>query len=103
MVRDEIISLAKKHAMYFVIWYGHFATYFVALNNTSGKKPDIYGTMYEAFYDLVGNDSEAFRFTLHEPNMKWNIILEMLKAYFPTTRKLSYDKRQSTIAYIESA
>lgn len=84
--RDMIVSLAKDNHMYFVVWNGHFGTYFVALRNNSKLSPNIYRAIFESYYDLVGDkDEEMFRFEIQEDIFTWSELLLMVKAYVPRT------------------
>ena len=87
LARYEIIKLAKKYNMYFVIWDGHFGRYIVALHNDSGnRRPEIYHAIYESFYDVVGNDREEFRLSISN-YIVWIDALMLIRTYMPTTIK----------------
>ena len=78
--RSAIVDIAVKNGLYFVVWSGHFGKYFHALKNNSGKTPEIYGAMYESYYDLVGdNDNIVFKFKM-QSKICWRNLLHAIKA-----------------------
>lgn len=86
--RDAIVGIAKKNKWYFVVHNGHFARRFCALQNNSGKDPQIYGALYESYYDFIGkDDKEVFHFTIPD-QFFWKDLLAMVKAYVPIERTI---------------
>lgn len=85
--RDEIVSIAKKNKLYFVVWYGHNGNYFVAVENKSHKDPNIYAAMYDSYYNVVNRDPEKFKFAILD-KFSWANALTMVKANMPTKRKM---------------
>jgi len=81
-IRRQLVKIAADNDMYFVIWGGHFGNYFVGLRNTRKKQPEIYGAMYEMFYDVVGGDTILFktRIDIEGSCIPWQKMLEIAKA-----------------------
>lgn len=81
-IRKQLVKIAADNDMYFVIWGGHFGNYFVGLRNTRKKQPEIYGAMYEMFYDVVGGDTILFktRIDIKDSCVPWQQMLEIAKA-----------------------
>ena len=80
--RQEIVSIAKKNGLYFVIWNGHTSRQLVAIENKSRKEPNIYGVMYEAYYDVVNKDPEKFCIKIQN-KISWIDALTLIKANLP--------------------
>ena len=80
--RKELVKLAADNDIYFVVWYGHWSNYFVGLRNSRKKEPEIYGAMYEMFYDVVGGDTILFktRIDIEGSCIPWQKMLEIAKA-----------------------
>lgn len=77
--RNQIVEIGKKHNLYFVIWDGHFSRYFYAMQNNRNLKPEIYGAIYESFYDLVKSDKEMFKLSFkYDDTPTWSKLLEFL-------------------------
>lgn len=78
--RCKIVDLAKKHHLYFVVRDGHLERSFIAHENKRKKLIEIYGSMYESYYDLVGDDKVKFMFKISN-KFKWidmlNIIIDI--------------------------
>lgn len=86
LARKDVIDIAKKHNVYFVLWDGHFGRHFVYLENTGRLAPNVYSAMYESYNDVVLTDKEVFR--INVPNeLSWSDILTIVKANLKTTRE----------------
>ena len=80
-IRQRIVDIAKARNIYFVVWYGHFGDYFLAVENNSGKTPNVYSALYESINDLVSvDDKELFRFKIDGPK-SWAEIMVQLDLY----------------------
>ena len=77
--RKELVKLAADNDIYFVVWYGHWSNYFVGLRNSRKKEPEIYGAMYEMFYDVVENDAILFKLTIGQ-EFDWRELLQKSRA-----------------------
>lgn len=75
---QELVKLAADNDMYFVVWSGYWSNYFVGLRNGSGKKPEIYGAMYEQFYDVIKGDLILFRRSIGMA-FTWQELLQIVK------------------------
>lgn len=81
-IRQRIVDIAKARNIYFVVWYGHFGDYFLAVENNSGKTPNVYSAMCESIDDLVSvDDKELFRFKIDDIRT-WAEIMVQLDLYF---------------------
>jgi len=80
-IRPQLVKLAADNDMYYVIWGGHFGNYFVGVRNTRKRQPEIYGAMYEMFYDVVGGDAILFktRIDIKGSCIPWQKMLEIVK------------------------
>lgn len=78
--RQELVKLAAANDMYFVVWSGHWSNYFVGLRNNSRKKPEIYGAMYEQFYDVVKGDLILFKLSIGR-EFTWQELLARLQCF----------------------
>ena len=80
-LRAQLVKLAADNDMYFVIWDGHFSTSFVGLRNSRKKTPEIYGAVYEMFYDVIGSDAILFtaRIDINGSRIPWQKMLEIAK------------------------
>lgn len=74
--RAEIVNLLKERNQYAVIWWGHWGGHFHIISNENGRrKNDIYGAMFEQYYDVVGDDSKIAGIRLSEKQQNWEYIL----------------------------
>lgn len=81
--RQELVKLAADNDMYFVVWSGHWSNYFVGLRNSSRKKPEIYGAMFEQFYDVVKGDLILFKRSIGW-EFTWQELLQIVKPVIET-------------------
>ena len=74
--RAEIVNLLKERNQYAVIWWGHWGNHFHIISNENGRrKNDVYGAMYEQYYDVVGDDAKINDIQLSEKQQNWEYIL----------------------------
>lgn len=93
-IRQQLVKLGVDNNMYFVVWWGHTNNYFVGVRNDSKKHPEVYGAMYEMFYDVVGEDKIMFKSALgwdyDWPNQRLPMqeMLRIVEEYIEKTREL---------------
>lgn len=85
--RKELVKLAADNDIYFVVWSGHWSNYFVGLRNNSRKQPEIYGAMYEQFYDVVKGDLILFKLSIGW-EFTWQELLRVAKTAIETKQSL---------------
>lgn len=78
-IRQQLVKIAADNDIYFVLWYGHFNNYFVGMRNSRKKEPEIYGAMYEMFYDVVENDAILFKLNIGQ-EFDWRELLQKSRA-----------------------
>lgn len=81
--RQTLVKLSADNDMYFVVWSGHWSNYFVGLRNKSRKVPEIYGAMYEQFYDVVKGDLILFKLSISR-EFTWQELLQIAKTAIET-------------------
>lgn len=86
--RADLVEIAKKHDWFFVIWWGHTGDSFVIFKRTEKCKdmePEIYGAMYEQFYDVSegGERVELIRLPkgFDDYHDKWCFVLEKVQEF----------------------
>jgi len=79
--RNEIIRILKKFNWYAVRWDGHTDRYFCCLKlaEKSDKTNEIYGAIFESYYDLVEDDEEIIKIAIGYDCNSWNTVLNKLK------------------------
>jgi hypothetical protein len=82
--RAKIVGIGAEIGLYFVLWRGHFGTYFVGVRNGRGFEPEVYSAIYESYYDFVRDDEKAFRFDVKtdaDGGFRWADVLRDLAPY----------------------
>lgn len=95
--RKKLVELAKKHNVYFVLWFGHSGDSFCIIDRKSrpDRLPEIYSAIFESFYDLTEGDQMI---SIFNKGRTWKENYEKVKA--------ELDKRIQTnwrISYVDSS
>lgn len=93
--RTELIRLGSDNGMYFVVWRGHFGNHMVGVRNARDMKPEVYGAIFESYYDLVGDDEILFSYTVPEVDDESGRLFswtELLSATMPYVLKAVAEK-----------